>query len=185
MSAFWQEHKFLLSGLGGLMGGVFFLSVVFDGVSRGEAMTFSRHLAWFAQRDRPADFVASVLLHLCLSVAIVISSVGAIGKYFYFRWPPGRGLMATFLGFIGATIILFFAKVGPFPIIGFPVLMLFGFPLGLLLGSMWPSEFSGGFLPAAGSGQLAVALGYISGFLAWWALLAFLANRRLYRLGLE
>ena len=185
MNAFWQEHKLLLSGLGGLIGGVFFLSVIFDGVSRGEAMTFSRHLAWFAQSDRPADFVASVLLHTCLSAAIVISSVGAIGKYFYLFWPPSRKLMATFLGFVGATMILFFANFGPFPIIGFPVLMLFGFPLGLLLGGIWPAEFSGGFLPAVGSGQLAVALGYILGFLAWWALLAFLANRRLYRLELE
>lgn len=93
--------------------------------------------------------------------------------------------MAAFLGFVGATMILFFANVGPFPIIGIPVLMLFGFPLGLFLGSIWPTGFSGGFLPAAGSGQLAVALGYIAGFLAWWALLAFLANRRLYRLELE
>jgi hypothetical protein len=63
--------------------------------------------------------------------------------------------------------------------------MLFGFPLGFLLGSVWPAEFTGGFLPAAGSGQLVVAFGYISGFLAWWALLAVLVNRRLYKLELE
>lgn len=185
MSAFWQEHKLLLSGLGGLIGSVFFLTVVFDGVSRREAMTFSRHLAWFAQSDRPADFIASVLLHTSLSLAIMFSALGAIGKYFYVFWPPSRRLMATFLGFVGATIILFCANVGPFPIIGFPMLMLFGFPLGLLLGSVWPAAFAGGFLPAAGSSQLVVALGYISGFLAWWALLAFLANRRLYKLELE
>lgn len=48
-----------------------------------------------------------------------------------------------------------------------------------------PTALSGGFLLAAGSGQLSEALGYISGFLSWWVILAFLANRRLYRLELE
>lgn len=167
------------------MGGSFFLYLVFDGLFRGEAMTFSRHLTWFSQHDRPADFVASVLLHANLSVAIVVASMGAICKYFYFFWPPNRRLLAIFLGFVGATFILFFANVGPFPIIGFPVLMLFGFPLGLLLGNIWSPELSGGFLPAPDSGQLVVALAYVSGFLAWWALLAVLANRRLYRLESE
>lgn len=183
--SFWQTHKLFFAGLGGLLGGAFMLFLVFGEMSHGLAMTFSRRLALFAQHDRPADFVASVLLHTSLSVASIVASIWAIGKYFYLPWTPSRRLVAAFFGFVGATFLLFSANVGPLVIIGFPVFMLLGFPLGLALGHIWPPDFAGGFLPPSDSDQLAAALSHIFGFLAWWVLLTFLANRRLYRLETE
>lgn len=177
-----NPNKLLVGGICGLAGGLFFLWLTVDGLFRNEAMTFSRHLAWFHQQDRPADFVASVLLHTSLSLAAIAASLGAIGRYFYFFYPPNRLVLSVFVGFLAAVAILFFAKFSVFAIIGFPLLMLFGFPIAAVLTHYWPPALTGGFLPIAGSSQLPVALGYIFGFLAWWLLVTFLANRRLRRL---
>ena len=180
-----NPNKVLLGGIFGLVGGVFFLWVTIDGLLRNEAMTFSRHLAWFHQQDRPADFVASVLLHGSLSVAAIAASIGAIGRYFYFFYPPSRLLLSVFLGFLCAAGILFFANFSLFVIIGFPFLMLFGLPIAALLSPVWPPVLTGGFLPAFGSKQLPVALAYVFGFLAWWLVSSLLINRRLRRLESE
>lgn len=178
-----NSNKLLVGGICGLAGGLFFLWLTVDGMCRNEAMTFSRHLAWFQQQDRPADFVASVLLHTSLSLAAIAGSLGAIGRYFFY--PPNRLALSVFSGFLVAVAILFFAKFSVFAIVGFPLLMLLGFPIAAVLGYFWPPALTGRFLPAAGSSQLAIALGYICGFLAWWLLVTFLANGRLRRLERE
>lgn len=176
-------NRILLGGIFGLVSGAFFLWFTIDGMLRDEAMTFSRHLVWFHRQDRPADFVASVLLHSSLSVAAITTSIGAIGRYFYFFDPPNRTLLSVFFGFLCAVGILFCANFSIFVVIGFPLLMFFGFPVAAILSPVWPSVLTGGFLPALDSKQLPIALAYIFGFLAWWLVSSLLISRRLRRSG--
>jgi hypothetical protein len=177
-----SPSKLLFGGLLGLACGIVGLWLTVEGMFRHEAMTFSRHVGWFSQFDRPADFVASVLLHGSLSVVAIVASVVAIGRYFYLFEDPNRLLTSAFVGFTISVVILFFACYSIFSVVGFPVLMALGYPIAKTLEDLVSPSLFFSALRQVEKSQSILALAYISGFLAWWVIASVWASIRLRRL---
>jgi len=180
-----NPNKLLIGGLLGLAFGIAGLWLTVDGMFRHEAMTFSRHARWFSQFDRPADFVASVLLHSSFSIVAIVASVVAIGRYFYLFEDPNRLLTSVFVGFTISAVILFFACYSIFSVVGFPVLMALGYPIAKALEHIVSPGLFFGELRQGDSNQSLLALAYVSGFLAWWVIASVWAGIRLHRLEIE